>query len=156
MSFPLQAADDLPEAVNLIKADGTIHSEYYSNMRKLVLEEDNITVHSKENTFTLPYSSLLRVEFGEYLPTGPTVDTETNTASNLSVYIAPERMVTVLATADIVSLDLYSVGGTHLFQQTASTLPCQAEFSAAALPAGVYILKVTTPEEIVTEKIILN
>ncbi len=152
ISLPAVAND--PGYMNLHSVGGTAdESIALDNIRKITFSTEGVDVWQKdETTFTMPYSTLWKITFGEQLPSGiEEIQEEFDETISIS-YRSTDCCIAIQGKQPIQSVGVYSMQG-YLMQQILPGIE-QAELSVIDYPIGIYIVRVTDGTTVKTQKII--
>lgn len=124
----------------------------FDQIDKITFSEDAMNLHLKNpnTTETLNFSDFSLITFDEYLMVG--IETQTSHKGIDVRYNNFDYTVAVSSSAPIVSLQVYSLQGKLIVAMSPQAL--SAIVSLADYPSGIYVMRASTGESVITQKIV--
>ncbi|GHV35597.1 hypothetical protein FACS1894178_5510 [Bacteroidia bacterium] len=128
--------------------EGATQSIPLGSISKLTFASANLQAHTASATAPFPISTIGKITFGEMVIT----NTAAASAAEIALYPNPATDIICIDAPEGSAATIVDLHGRSVWAK--SLLPLQ-QINVSALPAGVYIIKINTPDNgVITKKII--
>ena len=135
------------------KNDGSLADKILLNdIQQLSFSEDNLSVETSNGSEVYAYEDIMKLVFGDINSTG--INNPAQSGFDVFAYVTPEGDAAVKSSAPIKSLALFGVDGKLISKKHYNGVETQCTVSLQGKPAGVYLLRVETEQNMVVKKIV--